>query len=204
MGEGDVAGSGKTARDQDAWIVFEDESGQSIRPPKGRTWSRKGHTPIVTVTGSGKGRVSVTALVAIKPGHRSHLIYRMLIHRGRKGEKKGFTEPDYAAVLDAAHAQLGGPIVMVWDNETRHVDARMRALIASREWLTVFQLPSYAPDLNPAEGVWAHLKRGLANLAATTTDHLAAVVKARLKRMQYRPDLLEGFVAQTGLTLTGP
>jgi len=57
------------------------------------------------------------------------------------------------------------------------------------------------PDLDPTEGVWSHLKRSLGNLAVTGVDHLAAVVKNRLKRIQYRPDLLTSFRAQTALTL---
>jgi len=32
-------------------------------------------------------------------------------------------------------------------------------------------------------------------------DQLAAVVKNRLKRIQYRPQLIDGFLAQTGLSL---
>jgi hypothetical protein len=32
-------------------------------------------------------------------------------------------------------------------------------------------------------------------------DHLLAIVKNRLKRIQYRTDLLDGFLANTGLTL---
>ena len=63
------------------------------------------------------------------------------------------------------------------------------------------QLPAYTPELNPAEGVWSHLKRGLGNLAACTTDQLAAIVRTRLKSMQYRPDLLDAFIAETGLAL---
>ena len=62
-------------------------------------------------------RLSVAALVATKPGHRPRLIYRT--HRPPRrgsGGRKGFTEADYAALLDAAHQQLGGPIVLVWDN----------------------------------------------------------------------------------------
>ena len=39
---------------------------------------------------------------------------RTITHHGRKNEKKGFRETDYAALLDAAHQQLGGPIVLVW------------------------------------------------------------------------------------------
>lgn len=83
----------------------------------------------------------------------------MLAYHGRKGEPKGFKELDFARLLDAAHQQLGGPIVLVWDNLTARKDALMRSLIATRPWLTVFYLPTYAPELNPVETVWSHLKR---------------------------------------------
>ena len=63
------------------------------------------------------------------------------------------------------------------------------------------RLPAYAPELSPVEGVWANLKNGLGNLAVRSVDHLAPVVKTRLKRMQYRPDLIDGFLAQAGLSL---
>jgi hypothetical protein len=53
----------------------------------------------------------------------------------------------------------------------------------------------------PTEGVWANMKNGLGNLAACTIDQLAATVRNRLKRIQYRPALISGFLAQTGLTL---
>ncbi|MFI1178164.1 transposase [Streptomyces sp. NPDC020799] len=192
-------------RDQGAWLCFEDESGQSLRPPKARTWSRRGHSPVLRVSGKGSGRVSVAGMVCTRPGGRTRLVFRMLVHHGRKGEKKGFREPDFAALLDAAHCQLGSRIVLVWDNSTQHKDTAMRELLATREeWLTVFRLPAYAPDLNPAEGVWAHLKKSLGNLAAGTTDQLAAHTRTRLKRMQYRPHLLNGFITETGLTLTPP
>ncbi|MEU5431711.1 transposase, partial [Streptomyces olivoreticuli] len=66
------------------------------------------------------------------------------------GEGPGFKETDFAALLDAAHQQLGSRIVLVWDNSTRHKDTAMRELLATREqWPTVFRLPAYAPDLNP-------------------------------------------------------
>jgi transposase len=108
---------------------------------------------------------------------------------------------DYAALLDAAHQQLGGSIVLIWDNLNTHVSAVMRALISARDWLHVIRLPAYVPDLNPVERVWSHLKRGLGNLAVQGIDDLAAIVKNRLKRIQYRPELTDAFFAQTGLTL---
>jgi hypothetical protein len=98
------------------------------------------------------------------------------------------------------HQQLAGPLVVVWDNLNSHVSAAMAELIA-RDWLTIFQLPPYAHELNPVELVWSHLKRSLANLAKRNPAQLIALVKTRLKPMQYRPALLDGFLASTGLDL---
>jgi transposase len=78
----------------------------------------------------------------------------------------------------------------------------MRELIAARSWLTVFQLPPYASELNPVQAVWSHLKRSLANLTKHNIGQLTALAKTRLRRMQYRPALLDGFLAKTGLDLS--
>jgi transposase len=196
-----VAGGKRTAADLGAWLIFEDESGQGLRPPKGRTWGRRGHTPVVTVTAGSNKRVSLAALIAIKPGQAPRLIYR--VHRRRRGDqRKGFTESGYARLFDAAHQQLAGPLVVVWDNLNTHVSGVMAELVAARDWLTVVQLPPYAHELNPVELVWSNLKRSLANLAKRNLAQLTALVKTRLRRMQYRPSLLDGFLASTGLDLT--
>jgi hypothetical protein len=53
-----------------------------------------------------------------------------LTRRGDKGQE--FTESDYARLPDAAHQQLGGPLVLIWDNLNTHVSRAMRKLIAAR------------------------------------------------------------------------
>jgi hypothetical protein len=69
-------------------------------------------------------------------GCRPRLIYRS--HRARRGDqRKGFTEADYARILDAARQQLGGPLVVVRDGLNTHVSRAMRELVAARSWLTV-------------------------------------------------------------------
>ena len=103
--------------------------------------------------------------------------------------------------MDGAHQQLHGPIVLVWDNLPTHTSRKMRQLIAARPWLTVYQLPAYAPELDPVEAVWSNLKRSLANLTKQGIDQLATLIKARLRPMQYRPGLIDGFLAKTGLDL---
>ena len=152
MEGGDLAGGKSTAADLGAWVCFEDESGQGLRPPVGRTWGRRGQTPVVRVTGGSNKRVSLAALIAVKPGCRLRLIYRM--HAGRRSRddrRKGFTEADYARLLDDAHQQLGGPLVVVWDSLNTHVSHVMADLVAARDWLTVYRLPPYARELNPVE-----------------------------------------------------
>ena len=144
---GHLAGHKSAAADLGAWLCWEDESGQGLRPPKGRTWGRRGRTPVVTVTGGHDRRVSLAALIAVRPGCRPRLIFRTH-HARRADQRKGFTETDYARFLDAAHQQLDGPVVLVWDGLNTHVSRAMRELIVTRDWLTVFQLPPYAPELN--------------------------------------------------------
>ena len=183
-------------------MCFEDEAGQNLRPPKARTWAPRGHTPVVRVSGKGTGRVSVAGMTCYKPGARSRLFYRVRVHRGRKGERRSMSEADYASLVTAAHQNLSAPLILIWDNLNTHVSAAMRAFIdAHPDWLTEARLPAYAPDLNAVEGAWANMKNGLGNLAASDVDQLTAVVKNRLKAIQYRPALLDGFLAQTGLTL---
>ena len=53
----------------------------------------------------------------------------------------------------------------------------------------------------PTEPVWPDLKRSLANLTKHNINQLTALVKTRLRQMQYRPGLLEGFLAKRGLDL---
>ena len=184
-----------------AYVCFEDEAGQNLRPPRARTWAPRGHTPVVRVSGKGSGRVSVAGLVCLKPGARARLFYRTRVHRGRKGERRSMSEEDYAGLITAAHQELQAPLILIWDRLNTHISAVMRAFISSHQgWLTEVRLPAYAPELNPAEGAWAAMKASLGNLAVRDVDQLAAIMKSRLKRIQYRPALIEAFLAQTGLT----
>ncbi|MFE6946510.1 transposase [Streptomyces chartreusis] len=129
-----------------------------MAPPRARTWGRTGQTPVVRVRGRGSGRVSMAGMACYRTGERSRLIYSIREYRGRKGEPKGFGWRDFRDLLIRARIQLGGPIVLVWDNVRLHLTKLLREFIdADAAWLTVFQLPTYAPDLNPQEasGRWS-------------------------------------------------
>ncbi|WRZ00401.1 hypothetical protein OG889_40415 [Streptomyces sp. NBC_00481] len=59
---------------------MEDEAGFTHRPPRGRTWGRRGHTPQVTVSGRRSGRLSVAGMIAMRPGSRTRLCHRLRTH----------------------------------------------------------------------------------------------------------------------------
>jgi len=113
----------------------------------------------VRVRGRSRRRLSIAALACYKPGERARLIYRPRRDDGTDG-RKSFAWSDYRDLLIAAHLQLGGPIIVLWDNLNTHQTAGMRRFIAEHDWLTVYQLPPYAPQLNPVEGIWSLLRRG--------------------------------------------
>jgi hypothetical protein len=172
-----------------AWICFEDEAGQSLRPGRARTWAPRGHTPVARVSGN-SGRMSVAGMACLKPGRPGRFFYRLQVHRRRKGERPSLSEADCAHLITDAHHALGAPLIVVWDNLNTHRSKKMRAFTAAREdWLTVVQLPGYAPDLNAVEGAWSVMKSGLGNHAARTLDELEIIVRGRLRNIQRRPDL---------------
>lgn len=108
----------------------------------------------------------------------SRLIYRTWADAGA-GKARASPRRTYVRFLDAAHRQLGGPIVLVWDNPNTYVSRVMRELIAACYWLAVFQFPGYAFEL------------------ARSTR----LVKTWLIRMQCGLALLDGFLAKTRFDL---
>ncbi|MER6374040.1 transposase [Streptomyces mirabilis] len=177
-----------------------------MTPPTVRTWARRGHTPVIRVRGRSQRRFSVAALACYKHGERSRLIYRPRRHADHKrGGRRSFSWTDYRDLLIAAHHQLGAPIVLVWDNLNVHRDRRLREFIDTHDWITCYFLPAYAPDLNPVEGIWSLLRRSSqANTAFTDPDHLMSALRHGLRQIQYRSNLIDGCLAETGLTLTTP
>ena len=131
-----------------------------MTPPTSRTWAKRGTTPVIRVRGRSQHRFSIAALCCYTPGERSRLVHRPKRHTDHKsGGRKSFAWTEYRDLLIAAHQQLDGPIVLVWDNLNVHKDRRMRAFIDAHDWVTAYHLPPYTPDLNPVEGIWSILRR---------------------------------------------
>ncbi|MGM1058565.1 transposase [Saccharothrix sp. Mg75] len=190
-----VAAGKRSAARTGAWICFADESGTSLSPPVRRTWSPLGRTPVLRITGRERKRISLAGICCYRPDRTPRLIYAT-----RSG---GFTHAEFPALLCHLHRSLGTPVVLVWDNLRGHITGKTKEFTtANTAWLTVVQLPSYAPEFNPTESVWAHLKtNALANLAARNLAELTKAAHRGLRHIQRHPALLTGFLTGTGLTL---
>jgi transposase len=67
-----------------------------------------------------------------------------------------------------------------------------------RIWLEF--LPAYAPELNPTEYIWGHLKQHeIANLSPKNLGELSLHAVRALKRMRRRPTLVMAFWQQADL-----
>jgi DDE superfamily endonuclease len=106
-------------------------------------------------------------------------------------------------VLDGLGHQFGHqPVTVIWDNLGAHHAGDLQQWAAAQPWLVVEYLPSYAPELDPVEGLWANLKGcELANRCCADRAELIATAQVGSIRVRRDPELLRSFLAGTGLTL---
>ncbi|WP_460247083.1 transposase [Streptomyces sp. BYX5S] len=171
------------------------------RPHHSRTWAPRGDRPLVRFIGGSRGRDMLAALACYHSRHRSRLIHRPRIQGHLRGDHSGFTWHDYRNLIVRAHLQLAAPIVLIWDNLNLHRSTDLRRWAACQDWLTIIQLPSYAHNLNPVEGIWSLLRRTTtANMVFNNRDHLEQAVRRGLRRIRRSPHLIDGCLIGTGLT----
>ena len=58
---------------------------------------------------------------------------------------------------------LRGPVIVLLDNSSTHQGRPLEQLLRQHPRLQIERFSSYAPELNPDEGVWSLAKRVLAN-----------------------------------------
>jgi transposase len=175
-----------------AYLVFFDESGFMLTPTVRRTLAPKGRTPVLEAWDR-RDRWSAISCVTLSPVAGRPGLYFDLLDHNIHGE-------DVVRFLANLHRRLG-PVTVIWDRNQIHSKSKaVKAWLASHPDVVAEDFPGYVPDLNPDEGVWGWTKYGrLANLAAADKHELWDRVVDELIELQFRPDLLRGFIRQTGL-----
>jgi transposase len=182
-----VASAKKSAARQGRVIVFIDESGLSERPCRARTWSPRGQTPILQYSFTWK-QLSVIAGVS----------FWSFYFRLFPGAIKS---PQVIEFLKALQAHIGRKLLIVWDRLTAHRSRLVRDYVESlRGAIQLEYLPPYAPELNPVEHIWGHLKsHEVANFCPVNFTELKHFARRRLQSMQRRPTLVTAFWKQAEL-----
>jgi transposase len=104
------------------------------------------------------------------------------------------------AFLEQLLVNIRGPIIMVWDGLQAHRSKKVKLFVAKHPRLELVPLPPYAPELNPSEYVWGHLKsHGLVNFAPRTTAELHIKAKREVCRIRTSRDLLRSFLRHSPL-----
>jgi transposase len=87
------------------------------------------------------------------------------------------------------------PLHLVVDGLPAHKTKRVKDYVASTNGrLTLHFLPGDAPDLNPDELVWSHMKRtGVARTPLRKGESLRVKVEAQLAAIKSMPKLLRSF-----------
>jgi transposase len=172
----------KEAKKIGATIYFEDESGVRSDFHSGKTWAPVGKTPVIKATGA---RFGLNMIAAISTrGHMRFMVVKETVDADRIC--------DFLKRL-MHHAE--NPIFLIWDRHPTHRSGKVNDCIKSFNGrLTVFYLPSYSPELNPAEQVWNNVKvHGAGRTPVFGPDQLKASVMKQLRRLQKLPGLIMKF-----------
>lgn len=177
------------ATSRGAWVVFIDETGFMLVPTIRRTYAPRGQTPAHR-TGDPHGRISGAGAIAISPGRdRVRLRYSLL------ADQVNFRGPSIVQFLQELRLELGGPMTVVWDRIPIHECAQVATFLATHPDVVAELFPPYAPELNPADGIWRYIKYArLPNYTPYEMDELRGKVRGELDRLEGSPDLLKSFV----------
>ena len=108
-------------------------------------------------------------------------------------QEQAYRGPAVVAFLRQLLRQIRGKVLVIWDGAPIHRCQPIKDFLAAgaAQRLQLEQLPGYAPELNPAEGVWNLLKRReLKNRCCQDLEELRWEVGLALRRLRRRPHLL--------------
>lgn len=184
-----MAASQKRATDQGAHLVLIDESGMMLAPLVRRTLAPAGHTPLIRTKGAHRERVSIVAALSISPVRKQIGLYFETIDRGYINHERA------ADFLRHLLRSLRGQVMVVWDRGNMHRGAPINKLLTKHPRLELHSLPAYAPELNPVEQLWNHLKyHRFVNYAPPNSKTLNLKVRKHLRYVKTSNTRLQAFL----------
>src|SRR5215210_7283762 len=184
----EVATAQKGALKEGRTIAFADQSGFYLLPMVVRTYAPVGKTPVLEEKLT---RDHLSAMSAITLEGKLYMTFQ---DRAFKGE-------DAVRFLKHLMRRIPGKLLVVWDGSPIHRGGAVKDFLASgaASRLKLEQLPGYAPDLNPEEGVWKHLKCvELKNLCCESLAELKVELRKAKERLRHKREVILGCIRQPG------
>ncbi len=172
----------RRARQENADIFFWDESGFRADSVHGKTWALRGETPVVHRPGE---RQSMSAASAV---NSKGAFWFATYEGGLSGEL-------FVTLLKKLMFNRKKAVHLIVDGLPAHKKAIVKDYVASTKGkLTLHFLPGYAPDLNPDELVWSHVKRtGVARRPLQKGEQLGPRIHEQLAQIGRDPKLVCSF-----------
>lgn len=183
-----LAGPKKGADQEGRTIVWVDESAFYLLPGAVRTYAPRGHTPVLRLPLT---RDHLSAISGIAPAGR--LLMRVQDH--------AYKSPDVVRFLKHLLRHVPGKLLVIWDGAPIHRGQPVKDFLAQggAERIRLEPFPGYAPDLNPAEGIWHYLKHvELRNLCCQTLTHLRRHLRLAAARLRHKRPIIQACAHECG------
>jgi transposase len=160
-----------------------DESDVYPLPRVVRTYAPTGQTPIWREWWT---RDHLSAISAIFPAGKRYF----------PCQDRAMTSEDVAAFLKPLRREVPGRLVIIWDGAPIHRRRVIQDFLAhgAVPRLHAERLPAYAPELNPAEGLWEHLKGvELRHVCCANIRHVRRELRDAVKRVRRKPRMIKSY-----------
>lgn len=199
MGPPRLAAHQKNARAAGATLGFSDETGFLLLPLVRTTLAPCGHTPVLEHRARHRDKVSAAAALTLSPA-AGRVNLHCLAYPDGYVDQEAYAHFLRACVLPAVR----GPLVLLHDNGHMHHGPAVEALRRGHPRLTLERLPAYAPEYNPCEAIWDHLKyHELANFVPADVPQLLEAVCDRLAAARRDQQRLRSFLHSVPLSWDG-
>ena len=177
------------ARREKADIYFGDAAHMRSDHHAGRSWGKRGETPVVLSTGA-RYRMSLISAVSSR-GHMRFMIK----------EKGGVNADVFIEFIRRLLIGCENRIFLIVDRGPAHVAKKTKEFVAGLEGrLRLFYLPPYSPDRNPDELVWKHLKADtVGRTSITSFDDFKEKVRSSMLSLQRSPAKIRAFFQKPSL-----
>jgi transposase len=156
-----------------------------------RTWAPSGQTPILRVKLS---RDHLSAISGITLDGRLFMQVR----------PESYDAAAVVGFLRVLLRKLPGKIIVIWDGAPIHRGHEIKEFLkrGAAKRLHLEQLPGYAPDLNPDEGIWNYLKRvELGNVCCSDLAQLNRELIRAKERLRHKQEIIKSCSRQCGYSL---